>query len=864
MESQQNIRPINIEDEIRSSYLDYSMSVIIGRALPDVRDGLKPVHRRVLYSMHELNLEYGKAYKKSARVVGDCIGKYHPHGDVAVYDTLVRMAQDFSMRYPLVDGQGNFGSVDGDPPAAMRYTEVRMARITGELLADLEKDTINFQPNYDNSLQEPMVLPTIIPNLLINGASGIAVGMSTNIPPHSLREVVDGAIALIRNPNITVSELIELIPGPDFPTGGFIIGHEGIQEAYRTGRGIVTMRGRAMVEKLDKGERESIVITEIPFQLNKVRLIETIADLVREKRIEGITEIRDESDREGMRIVLELKRDARAAVILKNLYKHTPLQSSFGIIMLAIVQGQPEVLSLKQVLGHFISHRKEVVVRRTKFELRKAEERAHILEGFKIALDHLDQVIEIIRGSANPATARERLVASFGFSDRQAQAILDLRLHRLTSMERDKILEEYRQILLYIEDLRDILAKEHRIFEIITQELVEIREKYGDIRRTQILNLEPNFSEADLIPEEEMVVTISHQGYIKRNPISLYRAQKRGGRGKVGMGTKEEDFVEDLFVASTHDYLLVFTTKGRMYWLKVYDIPQAGRASRGRPIVNVIDLQPGEKVAAVVASRTFDDDRTVVMVTRKGIIKQTELSAFGNVRAAGLIACTVDENDELYHVRLAQPGQDILLASLYGKAIRFPGSDVRTMGRTARGVRGMDLKEGDVIIGVEVLEPENLPDDVELERVDEVNVQVEGEEEDERVQDDVGGPAILTVTEKGYGKRTPTLQYRRQGRGGMGIIDIRTGERNGMVVGMAQVLDTDEVMLITNTGKILRTRADQIRKVNRNTLGVRLMNLERDERVVGLARLMESDEEDVVTELVGLEDATDTEQEVEE
>lgn len=840
MESQgNNVRPVNIEDEIQSSYLDYSMSVIVGRALPDVRDGLKPVHRRVLYSMHELNLEYGKPYKKSARVVGDCIGKYHPHGDVAVYDAIVRLAQDFSMRYQLVDGQGNFGSIDNDPPAAMRYTEVRMERITGELLADLEKETVNFQPTYDNSLEEPTVLPTRIPNLLVNGSSGIAVGMSTNVPPHNLREVVDAAIALIKTPDLSDDELFTIVPGPDFPTGAYIMGKEGIREAYRTGRGIISVRGKSHIEKADKGEREVIVITEIPFQLNKARMLEVMSDLVREKRIDGISEIRDESNREGIRVVIELKRDARAQVVLRNLYKFTPLQGSFGIIMLAIVNGQPEILSLRQVLQHFIAHRKEVVIRRTKFELRKAEERAHILEGFKIALENLDRVIAIIRGAVNPVAAKEQLMLEFALSDRQSQAILDLRLQRLTGMEQEKILEEYREILAVIEDLRDILAREVRVYEIIGNELMEVRDKYSDPRRTQFLNIDPTVTDEDLIPDQEMVVTISHQGYVKRNPLNIYRAQTRGGRGKMGMSTKEEDYVEDLFVALNHDYLMVFTSKGRMYWLKVYDVPLASRTAKGKPLVNLINLAQDERVAAVMPVRKFDGDRTVVMVTRKGVIKQTELSAFSNVRAAGLIACTVDEDDELMYVRVALNGQDILLVSRLGKAIRFPGTDVRTMGRTARGVRGMDLGENDYITGVEVvdLEPGAGSDEVLSDVIDEPQVASGEEEETADVED---GNYILTVTENGFGKRTATGAYRRQKRGGLGTINIKTTDRNGSVVGSVMVHPNDEVMFITNTGVILRTKASSIRITGRSAQGVKLMNLEKDERIVAVARVLES------------------------
>ncbi len=838
MDASEQIQVVEIEDEIQSSYLDYSMSVIIGRALPDVRDGLKPVHRRVLYSMSELGLEYGKPYKKSARVVGDCIGKYHPHGDIAVYDTIVRMAQDFSMRYPLVDGQGNFGSVDGDPPAAMRYTEVRMARIAAELLADIDRDTVDFQPNYDNSLSEPVVLPSRIPNLLVNGSSGIAVGMSTNIPPHNLGEVIDALVAVIDDPDLDDVSLLDYIAGPDFPTGGYIVGMSGLLDAYKTGRGIITVRGRVEIEENDAGNRKSIVIHEIPYQVNKTRLIENIADLVREKRVQGISAIRDESDREGMRIVVELKRDAQEQMVLNHLYKHTPLQTSFGIIMLAIVDGQPEILSLRQVLDHFIKHRKEVVVRRTRYDLRKAEEKAHILEGYKIALDNLDAVIATIRASSDSRAAKAQLVDRFGMTEKQAQAVLDLRLHRLTSMERDKILEEYRAVLALVEDLRDILAKEERVFGIIRDELLEVKEKYGDERRTELIELDPELTPEDLIPVEDVVVTISHLGYVKRNPVSLYRAQRRGGKGKIGMVTRDQDFVQDVFVASTHDYLLVFTTSGRMYWLKVHRVPQATRMAKGKPIVNLIDIQPGERVSAVLPVKGFDDDSTIVMVSRSGIVKQTPLKAFSNVRVTGIIACTVAEGDELRHVKLARPGQDILMVSRFGKAIRFAGSDVRTMGRTARGVRGMALQDGDEIIGVEVIDEEK-----DLARVDEEPEQeLETAFEDE--EEDRGELTILTVTEKGYGKRTATRHYRRQMRGGKGIIDIKTGGRNGLVIGMAKVRREDEVVLVTNTGRILRTKVGQIRKVARNTLGVRLMGLSEDETLVGIARLTDKDDDD--------------------
>lgn len=805
-----SIRPINIEDEIRSSYLDYSMSVIVGRALPDVRDGLKPVHRRVLYAMHELGNEWNKAYKKSARIVGDVIGKYHPHGDSSVYDALVRLAQEWALRYPLVDGQGNFGSVDGDPPAAMRYTEVRMARIASELLADIDKETVDWQTNYDESLLEPMVLPSRIPNLLINGSSGIAVGMSTNIPPHNLREVVDAAIALIDNPELTSLDLMRYVPGPDFPTSGIIAGREAIARAYTTGRGIIVLRGRIHAEKADKSGRENLIITEIPYQLNKVRLIETIADLIREKRIEGISDLRDESSREGMRIVMELKRDANSEILMRQLYKLTPLESSFGIINLAIVEGQPEVLTLKALLKHYISHRKEVIIRRTKFELRKAEERAHILEGFKIALDNLDAVIETIRSSPSPVVARELLIERFGLSERQAKEILELRLQRLTGLEREKILEEYRDTLRIIARLREILADEALVFSMIKDDLAMVREMYGDERRTEIMDIDTGVTDEDLIPEEDMVVTISHQGYIKRTELGEFRSQKRGGRGKMGMAIKEEDFVRDVFVASTHSFLLIFTRKGRLYWRKVYALPAVGRSGKGKPIVNLIELDPQDSVAAILPVRQFEEGKIVVMTTRNGVIKRTDLQEFSNPRTAGIIASTVDEGDEIIAVKLMSENEDILLSSANGMAIRFPSEEVRVMGRGARGVRGMQLEDGDKVIGMEAVKE---------------------------------GDVVLTITAKGYGKRTALDEYRRQGRGGMGTIDIKTGERNGPVVGMMCVAEDSHVLLITDTGRILRTTAREIRLIGRNTLGVAMMRLDEGERLVAVAPVADTETE---------------------
>jgi len=820
MLSDQNRVTVNIEDEMRKSYMDYAMSVIIGRALPDVRDGLKPVHRRVLFAMNELGNDYNKPYKKSARVVGDVIGKYHPHGDSAVYDTIVRLAQDFSMRYPLVDGQGNFGSIDGDSAAAMRYTEVRMNRLAHELLADIDKETVDFGPNYDDSLQEPLVLPCKFPNLLVNGSEGIAVGMATKIPPHNLSEVIDGLIEIIDNPKVHFDELIAKIPGPDFPTGGFILGREGIREAYRTGRGIVQMRARALVEKDRRTGRESIVVSEIPYQVNKARLIEKIADLVKDKKIEGISDLRDESDRDGMRIVIELKKDCIPQVILNQLYKMTAMQSSFGIIMLAIVNGQPRIMTLREVLDKFIEHRKEIVTRRTIFELKKAEARAHILEGLKIALDNLDEVIEMIKTSERPAVAKQRLIERFGLSEIQAQAILDMRLHRLTGLERDKIIAEYEEIMALIKRLKEILASEVEILKIIKQELAEIKERYGDERRTEIIEKTGELSIEDLIVEEDMVVTVSHGGYIKRNAVSLYRAQRRGGKGKTGMRPKEEDFVENLFIASTHSYILVFTDKGKVYWLKVHEIPQGGRASRGKAIVNLLQVESGEKVCTILPVKNFEEGKFIVTATANGIIKKTELMAYSNPRAGGIIALTIDEDDELIEARLTDGEMDLILASRQGKSIRFPESDVRSMGRPARGVRGMNLEGNDRVIGMQAV-TENT------------------------------ALALVTVTENGYGKRTDIAEYRVQSRGGKGIITIKTSERNGEVVAIRLVDEQADLMLITDRGKLLRTRVADIRQIGRNTQGVRLMVLESEERIVAVAKLAEKDEdelEDTATE----------------
>jgi DNA gyrase subunit A len=813
MLSEQNKVSVNIEDEMRKSYMDYAMSVIVGRALPDVRDGLKPVHRRVLFAMNELNNDYNKPYKKSARVVGDVIGKYHPHGDSAVYDTIVRMAQDFSMRHPLVDGQGNFGSVDGDSAAAMRYTEVRMDRLAHELLSDIDKETVEFGPNYDDSLEEPLVLPCKYPNLLVNGSEGIAVGMATKIPPHNLGEIIDGLIAVIDNPKLEVEELLELIPGPDFPTGGFIMGRDSIHQAYRTGRGIIPMRAKAMVEQNSRTSRESIIVTEIPFQVNKARLIEKIADLVRDKKIEGISDLRDESDRDGMRIVIELKRDSIPQVVLNQLYKMTPMHSSFGIIMLAIVKGQPQILKLREVLDLFIDHRKEIVTRRTMFELKKAEARAHILEGLKIALDNLDEVIQTIKTSANPAEAKERLISRFELSDIQAQAILEMRLHRLTGLERDKIIEEYNQVMALIKRLKEILASEVEILKIIKAELNDIKDRFGNPRRTEIIAVAADLSIEDMIVEEDMVVTVSHSGYIKRNAVSLYRAQRRGGKGSTGMRPKDEDFVENLFIASTHSYILIFTSRGKVYWLKVHEIPQGGRAARGKAIVNLLNLEADEKVMTILPVKEFEKGRFIITATQKGTVKKTDLLAYSNPRQGGIVALTIDEGDSLIAARLTDGSMDILLASHNGKSIRFNESDARPMGRTARGVRGMMLEGGDEIIGMEVVS-------------------------------DATASTLVTVTETGYGKRTSLAEYRVQSRGGKGIITIKTGGRNGQVVDVKLVDDESDLMFITDRGKVLRTRVSALSVIGRNTMGVRLMVLEADERIVAVAKLAEKEDDE--------------------
>jgi DNA gyrase subunit A len=797
---------VSIESEMRKSYLDYAMSVIIGRALPDVRDGLKPVHRRVLFAMRELRNDWNKAYKKSARIVGDVIGKYHPHGDTAVYDTIVRMAQDFSLRYPMVDGQGNFGSVDGDPPAAMRYTEIRMTRLAHEMLADLDKETVDFVPNYDESLTEPSVMPAKIPSLLINGSSGIAVGMATNVPPHNLNEVCEATKALIDNPQLEWHDLIKLIPGPDFPTGGIIYGTKGIQDAYSNGRGIVRMRGRIIVEKDQRTQSETIVVTELPYQVNKARLIEQIADLVKNKQIEGLRYVRDESDREGMRIALGLKRDQIAGVIINQLYKHTRLESSFGVIFLAVVQGRPELLTLKETLEQFIYHRKEIIVRRTRFDLRKAEERAHILQGLKVALDNLDEVVALIRNSRSPDEARTRLIDRFDLTIIQAKAILDMRLQRLTGLEREKIVEEYEAVLKDIARFKEILSNERLVLDIIKEEIAEIQNEFADVRRSEIVHDTTEINIEDMIVEEDMVVTISKDGYIKRNPITLYRIQRRGGKGKTAMGTKEEDFVEHLFVASTHHTFLFFTNQGKVYWRKVYDIPQAGRTSRGKAVINLLNLAPDEKLTTVMAVAAFEPGNHILMTTRNGLVKKTDLMAFSRPRSGGIIAITLLSGDELIEARLTDGTYNVFLVSALGKSIRFHEAEVRPSGRTSQGVRGMRLDKGDCIVGMAVLSH---------------------------------GQTLFTLTENGYGKRTSVDEYPIQKRGGKGVITIKTSERNGKVVALMLVEEDDNVMLMTDAGKLIRIPVNGVSVISRNTQGVKLIDIEEGEVVVGAARIEE-------------------------
>jgi DNA gyrase subunit A len=837
------VLPINIEEEMKQSYLDYAMSVIVGRALPDVRDGLKPVHRRVLYAMRELGNDWNKPYKKSARVVGDVIGKYHPHGDAAVYDTIVRMAQPFSLRYMLVDGQGNFGSVDGDAPAAMRYTEVRMARIAHELLADIDRETVDFVPNYDESEQEPEILPARIPNLLVNGSAGIAVGMATNIPPHNLTEIINGCLAVIDTPEVSIVDLMQIIPGPDFPTAGIINGARGIAEAYATGRGRIYVRARTEVEIDDKTGKQTIIVTELPYQVNKARLLERIAELVKEKKIDGITELRDESDKDGMRVVIELRRGEVAEVMMNNLYQHTQLQSVFGINMVALVDNQPRLLNIKQVLEAFIRHRREVVTRRTIYDLRKARERAHILEGLAVALANIDAIIAMIKAAASPAEAKEKLMVTawapgvvvqmleqagaeasrpegldegFGLidgmyhlSDAQAQAILDMRLHRLTGLEQDKIIKEYEEFLAKIADLLDILGSGDRLMQVIRDELNEIKEQYGDNRRTEIIASQEDLTIEDLITEEDVVVTLSHEGYAKSQPVSSYTAQRRGGKGKAATAVKEEDFIDKLFVVNTHDTILCFSNKGKVYWLKVYELPQAGRSARGKPIINLLPLSEGERINAMLPIREYAEDKFVFFATSQGTIKKTPLKDFSRPRSSGIIAVEMREGDNLIGVELTSGDQDVILFSSSGKAIRFNEGDVRAMGRNAVGVRGIKLGEGHKVISL--------------------------------ILADAGH--VLTVTENGYGKRTPVSDYPLHGRGGLGVISIQTTKRNGAVTGAKLVNEGDEIMLITSGGTLVRTRVDEISIMGRNTQGVRLISLGRDEKLTGVERIASVDTE---------------------
>lgn len=812
MSTIEKILPINIEEEMRDCYIDYSMSVIVSRAIPDVRDGLKPVHRRVLYGMNELGLAYNKPYKKSARIVGEVLGKYHPHGDNAVYDTMVRMVQPFSLRYPLIDGQGNFGSVDGDSPAAMRYTEVRLSRIAEEMLRDLEKNTVNFVPNFDDTLTMPSVLPAVIPNLLINGSAGIAVGMATNIPPHCLTEVVDGCAALIDNPDITIKELMKHIKGPDFPTAGIINGTSGIKEAYETGKGKIIVRARALIETAKNG-RASIIVTELPYQVNKANLIEKISELVRDKKVEDISALRDESDRDGMRIVIELKRDANAQVIMNNLFKHTQMQTTFGIIMLSLVDGRPMVLNLKQMLEYFVEHRHEVVLRRTKFELEAAEKRAHILEGLKIALENIDAVIALIKKAKDPQTAKEGLMKKFKLSEIQATEILKMQLQRLTNLEVEKIENEYKEIIKLIEKLQGILKSRQKRMQIIKDELAEVKKVFGDERRTEILKKEvADIDFEDTIAEEEMVVTISHQGYIKRFPVSGYRRQGRGGQGVSGGTTKDDDYIEHLFVASTHDYILFFTNKGRCYWLKVYEIPQVGKTARGKHITNMIEQQPDELVRAIINVKEFDEKFSVVMVTKQGTIKKTNLSEFSNPRKGGIIAITIEAKDDLVEAKLTDGKQDIILGTKDGIAIRFKSDDVREMGRSARGVTGIHLEKKDFVIGMVALKREN--------------------------------GTILVVSDKGYGKRSDVSDYRITRRGGKGIITMKATDKTGDMIAIREVVDNEDLMIITENGMVIRLKMADIRTMGRNTQGVRLVKLKEDDSISDITSIQEDEAND--------------------
>ena len=812
----EKIIPVYIEEEMKDSYINYAMSVIVGRALPDVRDGLKPVHRRILYAMRELSLEHNKPYKKCARIVGEVLGKYHPHGDVAVYDTLVRMAQDFSLRYPLVDGQGNFGSVDGDAPAAMRYTEARLEHITDWMVLDIDKDTVDFMPNFDGSLKEPMVMPACLPNLLVNGSSGIAVGMATNIPPHNLKEVAEAIVYVIDTPECGPKDLLKKIKGPDFPTGGIIRGTEGIKNAYTTGRGIIRVSAKAFIEEQKNG-KEAIIIKEITYQVNKSNLIESIADLVQNKKIEGITDLRDESDKDGMRIVIELRRGVNASIILNQLYKHTQMQETFGVIMLALVDGRPRVLNIKEILDEFIKHRKEIVVRRTRFDLEKAQDRAHILEGLKIALKNLDRVIKVIKESENPQVAKSELMKKFDLSDKQSQAILEMQLQRLTGLERDKIDKEYLELIKKIEYFKSILASEKKVLEIIKDEMKDLTEKFGDERRTEIAPAQEELEIEDLIAEEDVVVTISHAGYIKRLPVSSYRKQRRGGKGVTGADMKEEDFIEHLFIASTHDYVLFFADKGIVRWLKVHEIPEGGRLSKGKAIINLLSLATGEKISAFVPVREFKEGFFLMMATKEGNVKKTTLSAYSNPRKGGIIGMGLEKGDELIEVALTNGDNEMLLATKSGKAIRFKESQVRDMGRAAKGVRGIRLGKNDACIAMEVVKPDQ---------------------------------TVLTVTGQGFGKRTSFKEYRLQSRGGKGIINIKVTGKNGEAIGMKTVSDKDEIMLMTEKGMIVRSPIKDIRATGRSTQGVRLIRLEAGDKLASIAKIVPEDEDERVEAVV--------------
>jgi len=852
-QSQQILTPVDIESEMKKSYLDYAMSVIIGRALPDVRDGLKPVHRRILYGMYELGLTSTKPYRKCAKIVGEVLGKFHPHGDAPVYDALVRLAQEFNMRYPLVDGQGNFGSIDGDPPAAMRYTEARLSKIAEEMLADIEKDTVNFVPNFDESTGEPTVLPTRIPCLLVNGSSGIAVGMATNIPPHNLKEIIEATVTLIDDPETNLKKIMKLVPGPDFPTGGYIYGRDGIEQAYKTGRGTFQVRAKAAIEQAGK-DRENIVVTELPYQVNKSRLIAHIADLVQNKKIQGISDIRDESDRDGMRIVIEVKRDEEPQLILNHLFKQTQMQESFGMILLSIVAGQPRELGLIELIKLFIEHRVEVVRRRTQYDLRKAEEREHILVGFKIALDHLDEIIKLIRRSKSPKEAKEALMAmdirgahqpyedtrrsaAAGFTDRQAQAILDLQLHRLTQMEREKIIQELKEIQARIAELKEILASDKKLRAVIVAELKEILKDYGDDRRTQIVDRVEEIKLEDLIKDEEMAITVSHAGYVKRTPVDVYRHQSRGGKGRIGARTREEDFVEHFFVASAHTYILLFTSKGRIYWLKVYEIPEAAAATRGKAINNLVHFQEGEKLTAVVASRNLEEEgRYVFLATKQGTVKKTGLAEFSNPRPSGIIAINLEPTDELIGAKLTDGKQMIFLASHEGQAILFRETEVRAMGRQAGGVNGMDLSKGDYVVSMDAAQP-----DFEIIKKEfKQETQNLDELESDQIRESLTS-LMLTVAEKGYGKRTPLAEYRVTSRGGKGVINLKTTERNGSVVAALQVKEDSDVMIITGQGKVIRVHSAEIREAGRSTQGVRLLRLDEGDRVAAAATILEEE-----------------------